>query len=253
MSIRVNDCTIDDEAIRHEMAHHPAQNPDQSREQAARALVVRELLLQQARSLHPLSDDADDEARIEALLASEVAVPEPKADECERYYEANRTKFRSETLFELAHILLPADPRDAEARDVARSTAEELIATLQAEPDRFAELARAHSACPSKETGGSLGQIGRGQTVPEFESALEKLPLGLAAQPLESRYGLHVVQVARRVEGEQLPFEAVEQQIAEYLRERVRHRALHQYVQLLAGEAEIEGIELEGATSPLLQ
>jgi peptidyl-prolyl cis-trans isomerase C len=70
---------------------------------------------------------------------------------------------------------------------------------------------------------------------------------------VESRYGWHVVEVVQRVEGAQLPFEAVRERIAEYLTERSRRRAFSQYVRLLVAEARIEGVELEGADSPLLQ
>ena len=57
----------------------------------------------------------------------------------------------------------------------------------------------------------------------------------------------------RRIEGRQLPFEAVSEQIAAYLREHVWRRAVSQYLQLLVGQAEIRGIALNGASTPLVQ
>ncbi|WP_258868920.1 peptidylprolyl isomerase [Alkalilimnicola ehrlichii] len=128
-----------------------------------------------------------------------------------------------------------------------------LIEQLQAAPERFAELAGRHSACSSKEQGGNLGQLSKGQTVPEFEEALALMPIGLATSPVNTRYGFHVVELVHKVEGALLPFAQVRQRIADYLEQKAYRRALSQYLQILISEAVIEGIELDGADSPLLQ
>jgi peptidyl-prolyl cis-trans isomerase C len=90
--------------------------------------------------------------------------------------------------------------------------------------------------------------------VPEFERLVFRLPQGrIAERLLESRFGLHIVQVERRIDGEPLPFEAVEARISEYLSRQSWQRALHQYLKLLAGRADIGGVELEGAANALVQ
>ena len=73
---------------------------------------------------------------------------------------------------EVRHILLAAAPADGAVRATAQEQAKHLIDELCAEPSRFDQLARDFSACPSGQSGGNLGQIGPGQTVPEFERAL---------------------------------------------------------------------------------
>uniref|UniRef100_UPI0028B22105 peptidylprolyl isomerase n=1 Tax=Stutzerimonas nitrititolerans TaxID=2482751 RepID=UPI0028B22105 len=117
----------------------------------------------------------------------------------------------------------------------------------------FAELALQHSACPSKAQGGALGQISKGQTVPEFECQLFRLPVGLCQQPLESRYGYHLVFVDQRLDGEQLPYEAVAGSIRAELNQRVWQIGVAQYLQNLVGVASIEGIHMQGAETPLMQ
>jgi peptidyl-prolyl cis-trans isomerase C len=253
MSITVNGSTISERDINVESAHHPASDPRVSQRRAAVALVIRELLLQRAAQKELGAEGADEEARIDELLKAELALPTADEDACRRYYASNPEHFRSADLFEVRHILLAAAPEDLPGRDQARAQAEAVVATLAAQPGAFAQLAAAHSACPSKEQGGNLGQISRGQTVSEFESALARLPAGLAPRPIESRFGFHVVDVVQRIDGEQLPFELVRERIADYLEQRAYRRALSQYLQILIGEAEIEGIELNGADSPLLQ
>lgn len=188
------------------------------------------------------------------LLEREVTTPRADTEACRRYYEANRQKFRSETLHEVRHILIAAAPHDVERRALARREAQALIATLADHPERFAELAFSHSACPSKDQGGSLGQVGKGSTVPEFEKALATLvPGAITSEPVETPYGFHVIVLDRRIEGAQLPFEIVEKRIAAWLEAASWNRAVAQYVGILAGKAEIESIDIGAAEGMLVR
>lgn len=260
--VSVNGVAIASADIARETQHHPSNDPDLAWEQATRALVVRELLRQEADRLGIVATPVDDgegrretaeEARLRGVVDREVQVPRADEATCRRYYERNRGRFRTPDLFEAAHILLAAAPGDGAAREVARASAGALIGELQQAPERFAALAAAHSACPSARTGGSLGQIGPGQTVAEFEAALARLAVGLAGAPIETRYGFHVVRLDRRIDGRALPFELVAPRIAEYLDECVQRRALQQYVAILAGRATLTGIAFAGASGPLVQ
>jgi peptidyl-prolyl cis-trans isomerase C len=141
--------------------------------------------------------------------------------------------------------LFAAASADADAYREARSAAGAALAILREHPERFAELARAHSACPSAAQGGNLGQITSGETTPEFEQALIALAPGdMSPEPVATRYGFHVVRLDRKHEGRELPFEQVADRIAEYLQESVRRRAVAQYIARLAAAAQIDGVEL---------
>jgi peptidyl-prolyl cis-trans isomerase C len=255
--IMVNGVTISEADIAQEMQFHPAASADQAQQAAARALVVKELMLQRADELgieaEAQAGESPEEAKIRMLLDQEIKRPEATDEACRRYFEANPDKFKSPTIMAASHILLAADPRELAEREQMKEQAEGLIAQLQAKPESFSELAKQHSACPSKELDGSLGQITKGSTVPEFERQILALPMGLAATPIESRYGYHIVRVDERIEGEPLPYDHVADAIASYLRDRVYHQAISQYVTLLAGEASIDGIDIDGASSPLVQ
>jgi peptidyl-prolyl cis-trans isomerase C len=262
-TVSVNGVAIPREAIAQEIQNHPAQTQFEAWTAAASALAIRELLLQEARRLdiraEPVADGAGrretiEEALVRTLVEEQVATPTAGEAECRRYYEQNKRRFRSPDLFEVSHILVAAAPGDVEARAAGRAEAEVLIETLLEAPHRFAELCRQHSRCPSREVDGNLGQIGPGQTVPEFEAALGAMPIGSVHRlPVESRYGFHVVRVNRREEGRQLPFEAVRQRIGDYLDERVRRTAIRQYIAMLAGRSVIDGIDLAGPPSPQVQ
>lgn len=255
MEISVNGSVISEREIACETQYHPSRSLEEARQRAARALVVRQLLLQQASRLG-LDESAGtlDEDRIRALIEREVRVPEADEATCRRYYEANKGRFRSPDLVEARHILLVAAPDDADALAAARAQALRAIELLQKGPDRFADLARELSACPSAKQGGTLGQLSRGSTVPELETFLFELEEGqLCPVPIRSRYGFHILRVDRRISGGPLPFEIVHKKIREYLEERVWRQAICQYVQLLVGAADIKGIELRGSSSPLVQ
>ncbi|MBM3619148.1 MAG: peptidylprolyl isomerase [Alphaproteobacteria bacterium] len=261
--VSVNGVAIAGADIVRETQHHPADDPDQAWEQATRALAIRELLSQEADRLgivaEPIEDEegrveTEQEARYRQLIEQEVVVPSADEETCRRYYTRNIARFRTPDLCEAAHILLPAAPGDAAARTQARETATALIATLQQRPEDFVALAAHHSACASAGQGGNLGQLSPGQTVPEFDAALRAMtPGAVHPEPVESRYGIHVVRLDRRIEGRALPFEMVRARIAQYLDESVRRRALRQYVSVLAGRAQVAGVDLAPAAGPLLR
>jgi peptidyl-prolyl cis-trans isomerase C len=218
--------------------------------------VVRELLRQRAIETDLLSPDASNEEEItgaiEQLLDREVQVPAATESECRRYYDTHRAEFRSGDLVHARHILFQVTP-SVNVPEV-RARAEQTLAEILVAPDVFEVRARRLSNCPSGQTGGNLGQIGRGDTVPEFEQAVFRLgPTGLLPELVRSRYGFHIVAVDRRIPGSDLPFEEVRDRIAEMLRALVEERGLRQYVSILAGEAQIEGARIDAATSPLVQ
>ncbi len=252
MSITVNHREIPDRAIDAEVQYHPAPSLAEARSEAALALVIRELLLQEAERLDV--EGADEAEVLSNLLAREVRVPKADDAACRTYYERNRPLFTSPVLYEASHILLAVAPESTVARAEAHDRAAALIAQLCRHPERFAELARTHSQCESAAQGGALGQISAGETVPEFETFLAALEPGqLCPVPVPTRYGYHVLRLDARDAGKPLPFEAAREQIARFLEDAAWRTAVRQYLQILVGRAEIGGLTLAGAASPLVQ
>lgn len=259
--MRVNDTHIDETAVAAETARMSGA-PD-AEAAARRALVIRELLLQRAGEVGLLeggarrtavafaSREAED-ALIERLLESEVRVPAATPEECRRHYEAHPERFGAGALVEASHILFAVTRGTPVA--LLRAKAEETLAELRAHPERFAQRASELSNCPSGAQGGNLGQFGRGQMVPEFETAVfGNDVVGVLPQLVATRYGFHIVRVDHRIAGRALPFEQVERDVAVSLEAQVTARALRQYVEVLAGRAEIEGVDIDATASPLVQ
>ena len=211
----------------------------------ARRAVERSLLVEGA-------DEVATDAAIEALLDREAPTPEPTDEECSRFYAKNLDRFTSGELVFARHILFAIVPRAPV--DAIRSKAEETLQRVRTDPESFAELARTLSNCPSGQHGGNLGQLSRGECVPEFEQPVfgVRSP-GLLPELVRTRFGFHIVVVDRRVAGETLPFDAVKQRVAECLRERVRRKALEQYLRILSAETGLALPGVEPATSPLVR
>jgi peptidyl-prolyl cis-trans isomerase C len=248
--ISVNGVTIADESIAREMQHHPAPSRDQAERQAATALVVRELLLQRVSEKE--IGGADEDERIANLINSEIRVPDPTDEEIARYYRRNGLQFISPALYRAAHIYFPARDSNEAASAEAKAKADAVLASVIADPDRFAELAQAHSACSSREQGGSLGLVRKGDTNAELEQAMAMMDLG-EIRLVRSRHGHHVLRLDDCAPATSLPLEQAKGWIAEHLKKSSKRRAIAQYLQLLTARARIQGIDLAAADSPLVQ
>ena len=263
--IEVNNQQISEAEIFAEMQYHPAADKRAAMVAAAQSLIIEKLICQRADELGLTNElavlqqtentdqrQAAQDRLVQQVIDLEVKVPSANAADCELYYQQNPDKFVSSPLLEVRHILLACAPDDQTGRSKAQQQAEALITQIQ-EGSSFAGLASQFSACSTKDSGGLLGQISKGQTVPELERPLFRLQPGLLPYPLESRYGLHVVEVLHRVEGQQLPYPAVSQRIADYLNEKVRRKAVAQYISVLISEAQIAGFDFQLSGSPLMQ
>jgi peptidyl-prolyl cis-trans isomerase C len=178
------------------------------------------------------------------LIETCVRTPSPDEESCRRYYEQNAARFRSPDILECSHILIAGRRDQVAAFEAARERAEAIRALLRDAPSAFGELAGAHSDCPSRATGGNLGQLTSGMTTPEFERALLGLEVGEISRVVETRYGFHIIRLARRIAGDLLPFFAVRTRIESYLAARSRAVAVAQFIGLLAARAELAGVEL---------
>ncbi len=253
-AIKLNGVLLPPQMIAAEAQHHPSRTPAMAYQAAARAIIIRTLLLEEAQReaiaaeaelVSPGKRELDDEAKIRALVEARVPINEPDEAQCRAFYEADPARFRSPDLYEASHILFLAHPHDGAAYAAATAKAQAIIAELSAAPDRFETIAREQSECESRANGGRLGQIARGETVPEFEESLRLLAEGsISPHPVASRYGVHVLRLDARAAGETLPFAYVQEQISCYLAEKAWRGDVAVYIERLIGQAQIEGIDL---------
>ena len=268
--VSVNGVVIPEVDILQEAQNHPAPTPGEALLEAARSLVIRELLWQEAKNKNLVPDNEDSigedsigedntrqtklDAAISALLESEIKTPEASEEDCKAFYDRDPSRFSTETIWQVRHILVSANPKDKKAFDQAREKAYAILEQVKKNPQNFATIAKDISSCPSAAEGGNLGQITRGSTVPEFENALKKAKkTGLLMQPIESRYGYHIVEINQIIPGEILPLELVKEKIAAWLEASSWSKAVQQYIAILAGKSHITGIDLKSGEGPLVQ
>ena len=248
--IDVDGVVIPDEMIALEVQLQDAADPAAAWEEAARSLVIRQLLLAEAAARgvgdhDPEPGEDPDEAAIGRLLDMELKLPEPTEDELRRWYAKNQERLRLPALWHVQHLLIAADPNDDAARKAARARAATLLAEVLGDPERLPALAARFSDCPSRSQGGDLGLIGQGSTVPEFEAHLEPLQAGQVCPiVVESRYGMHVIRVLAREDGRVPTFAMVRGRIAEFLEEASWRQAVQGYIAALAARARIRGFDL---------
>jgi peptidyl-prolyl cis-trans isomerase C len=185
-----------------------------------------------------------------------LQLPEPSADACRRHHAAHASAYRTGERVRVRHILFAVTP----GVDVAalRKRAEPIFLDVRCHDgqasDRFADAARKWSNCPSGEHGGELGWLGSADCAPEFARELfGRSEVGVLPRLVHSRFGLHVVEVLEREPGVAQPFESVRGAVAMALRQQAYVTALRQYLRLLAGQAVVQGVELEAAATPLVQ
>lgn len=236
-------------------------SPDELRQRAC-----TELLRQSARAAGlldandaPSADGVISEAAanaIDALLEQNLNVPEPSEEACRRHHAAHQGTYRTGERVRVRHILFAVTP----GVDVValRKRAEPIFLDVRCHDgqasDRFADAASKWSNCPSGEHGGDLGWLSSTDCAPEFARELfGHAEVGVLPRLVHSRFGLHVVEVLERESGVAQPFESVHGAVAMSLRQQTFVTALRQYLRLLAGEATVEGVELDAADTPLVQ
>jgi peptidyl-prolyl cis-trans isomerase C len=202
-----------------------------------------------------LSEDAT--SAIEALLEQSLAIPEPSEEACRRHHAAHLATYSTGERVNVRHILFAV----TQGVDVValRNRAETTLLDVRCHDgsqadEAFAKAAATLSNCPSGAEGGNLGWLTAQDCAPEFARELfGHAEVGVLPRLVHSRFGLHVVEVLQREPGQEQAFEAVRGAVAMSLRQNTYVTALRQYLSLLAGEARIEGVDLEAADTPLVQ
>ena len=212
----VNGETILSAAIAAEAQNHsaPKDKPGIAWRKAAQAMAIRTLLLQEARARRLTADpeelapgrvETEEEALIRALLDDALSIAPVTDADVRTEWAKDPDRFRSSPLWDVSHILCACDPRDDAESAMAEARAKAVLTRLDGDAKGFALAAR-ESNCGSKASGGHLGQLGPGDTVPEFETALRGLAEGATTPaPVLSRHGWHIIRLNAIAPGQVLP------------------------------------------------
>ncbi|MBR3997612.1 MAG: peptidylprolyl isomerase, partial [Clostridia bacterium] len=125
-------------------------------------------------------------------------------EEAKKYFEDNPEQFAPQATFNASHILVETEEQAAEIAEKIKSG--ELT---------FEDAAMQFSSCPSKQNGGSLGEFGHGQMVPEFEAACEALGEGEMSAPVQTQFGWHLIKLVSKGMGKPVEYKDVAEQLKE--------------------------------------
>ncbi len=184
-----------------------------------------------------------------ALLGSAAKVTD---DEVQRYYDQNRARFRTEDEVNVRHILVRVPSgSDEKAVAAARAKAEGILKQLRAGAG-FDDLAKKNSDdTGSAQQGGSLGWVGRGRLVPEFEQAMFSLPKGQPSDPVKTTFGFHIIRVDDRRSGGTRPLDQVRDSIVAQLQAEKSRRLLENLAETVQEEARRQGLNAAAARRKL--
>jgi peptidyl-prolyl cis-trans isomerase D len=166
------------------------------------------------------------EARSFVLFAVEdqKMAEQVKPDEAalRRMYDSQKDRYRVDERVKIRHILVMTQDKPKEEVEKLRKKAEDLLKQVKAGAD-FGELAKKNSDDPgSKEKGGDLGFVVKGQTVPEFEKTAFALKPGEISNLVQTTYGYHILKCEGRENARIKPFDEVRNELAaEMSREQV--------------------------------
>lgn len=147
------------------------------------------------------------------------------------YFQKHRREFVRPESLELGMILLPKDSPELEA------TAAKVGEALKADPGRFAELARLHSAGPGAENGGSLGRIERRRLRPEFAAAMPEPAAGRVYGPVRTAEGIFFLKVLAHSAEKQSDFREQSSEIRDRMKEELREKSRTRYLEELRKDA----------------
>jgi peptidyl-prolyl cis-trans isomerase D len=159
-------------------------------------------------------------------------------DDLRKYYDEHREQYRVPEQVKVSHILIktplpgPDGKVDEKGATEAQRRAEDLLKQVKSGAN-FEDLAKKYSEDPgSAKQGGSLGWIGRGQTVPEFEKTAFSLPKGQMSDLIKSSYGFHIIRVDDKQEAHVKTLDEVKSDIEPV----VKHQKAQQFAQKKADD-----------------
>ena len=123
-------------------------------------------------------------------------------EEAKKFYDENKASLLSGETVSASHILVDSEDK-----------ANEILKDITDGKISFEDAAQKYSSCPSSQNGGSLGEFGRGQMVPEFDTAVFSMEVGETRGPVKTQFGYHLIKLNSKNEAKEIAFEEIKEQI----------------------------------------
>ena len=177
---------------------------------------------------------------VESQWGDQLTVTE---EDARTYYDGHSKEFETPEQVRASHILIgttATDPNaDPNAVNVAaKQKAEEVLQELK-DGAAFADLAKAHSSCPSSARGGDLDFFARGSMVKPFEDAAFGMEPGQVSDVVETKFGYHIIKVTDHKDASDVSFEQAKVGITTKLTDEKKSAIAKEYIQSLRAKATI--------------
>ena len=173
------------------------------------------------------------------------------------YYDGHRDQYRLPEQVKVSHILIktplpgPDGKVDEKGVTEAQHRAEDLLKQIKSGA-KFEDVAKKYSEDPgSAKEGGSLGMIGRGRTVPEFEKAAFSLPKGQISDLVKSSYGFHIIRVDDKQEAHMKTLDEVKSDIEPLLKQQKAQQLAQKQAEALVNQARGQGLDAAAAAQKI--
>ena len=144
-------------------------------------------------------------------------------EDVKKYYEDNIDRFKQGPTVNADHILVESEEK-----------ALEILAKIESGEGSFADAAKEHSTCPSGQRGGNLGDFGRGQMVPEFDTAVFELEVGeMTKVPVKTQFGYHLIKLNSKSDESVMPYDEIAPQLSEMVMNEKRREAYERKINQL--------------------
>lgn len=188
-----------------------------------------------------IADEATAEVAAERSLNVTIS-----DDEAKKYYEDHPSQFEEPEKMRASHILFATrdlttgTPLSDEQKTAKRKQAEAALKRIRAGED-FAKIAAEFSDDPaSKEKGGELPPLARGQMVPEFEAAAMSLNTNQISDVVTTAYGFHIIKLQEKLPARKLEYDKVADELKEALKQQAMLKKLPEYTTKLRKDANVE-------------
>ncbi len=201
---------------------------------------LEEFLKANKMKMEDLNKNIATEIKVKKIISMELdGKVKPTRREISKFYKENKERFIVPESVHLRHILVAINEKDDDKTKAQKKEKIENLRKQIIERADFAEIAAKNSDCPSKESGGDLGSITRGQTVKPFEDAAFSQKIKEIGPVITTDYGYHIIQVLERNPEKKIALDDVRDKISDYLEQQKQSDAFAKLMEKLRAKADI--------------
>jgi peptidyl-prolyl cis-trans isomerase C len=177
------------------------------------------------------------QAAIKQLVDDKVKV---SGDESKKFYDENRTKFSTPERVRASHILIRVPEGATDEVKKQKLTQIKAAQSLVKNGDKFEDVARKFSECPSAAQGGDLDYFGAGQMVKEFSDTAFAMKVNEVSDVVTTQFGYHIIKATDHKAAGERPYAEAKEDIEKFLKNQKGQQVVQAYVEDLRAKSKIE-------------